>query len=285
MPSTCDGLYFFRERAVGAVSGEGGDLQAALDWIAEHQRQDEDAGSDNDEQDVGEGPKALKCNDCGKAFASVAMAQLHAARSGHQDFSEAEAIDLSPEERAARLGQLKERLAEKRRQDQIAAEQEARQTELIRRKGGQMATEARRELAEREIHQAAEKLRQDREEERQIRARIRAEMKEERRLRQERSQPCEPKELPPPPEPIHLTSQAADAVRIQVKFSDGRETLRATFKPDDKLSLLRDQIGSVPPGSQLTVPFPHTVIDFDADGEKTLKELGLCPSASLLFSK
>lgn len=276
-----------RERAVEVTEGNKEDLQAALDWIAEHQQKTNEEtphGKEEEQETMEEGPKALKCNDCGKTFASVAMAQWHATRSGHQDFSEAESVNLTPEERATRLAQLKERLAEKRRQDQIVAEQEARQTELIRRKSGQMATEARRELAEREIRQAAEQLRRDREEERQIRARIRAEMEEERRRKQERSQMSKSKEMPPPPEPIHLTSQAADVVRIQVKFSDGRETLRATFKPDDKLSLLRERIGDVPPGSQLTIPFPHTIIDLDADGGRTFGELGLCPSASLLLS-
>lgn len=264
-------------------------MQAALDWIAEQQQKtNEDTTShDKDEQQeaIEEGPTALKCNDCGKAFASVAMAQLHATRSGHQDFSEAESTILTPEERAARLAQLKERLVEKRRQDQIIAEQEARQAELIRRKGGQMAAEARRELAEREIRQAAEQLRRDREEERHIRARIKAEMEEERCRKQERSQMFESREVLPPPEPIHLTSQMADAVRIQVKFPDGRDTLRATFKPDDKLSLLKERIGDVPLGSQLTIPFTHTIVDLDTDGERTFKELGLCPSATLLLSK
>lgn len=283
----------FRERAIDAVASKGGDLQSALDWIAEQQGSAGNASHDKEEQ--GEeaeaeaeteegGDKILKCNDCGKSFASVAMAQLHAARSSHQDFSEAEAIHLTPEERAARLEQLKERLAEKRQQDQMEAEREARQAEIIRRKSGQMAAEARREQADRELRQAAEQLRRDREEERQIRARIRAEMEEERRRKQERSQLGNPTEtLPPPPEPIQLTSQAAEVVRIQVKFSDGRDTLRATFKPDDRLSLLRERIGTIPSGSQLTIPFPHTVIDLDADGEKTFKELGLCPSASLLL--
>ena len=135
------------------------------------------------------------------------------------------------------------------------------------------------------------------EEEKAIRARIRAEMEEEKRLRKEMRERdsiigggpetaiSETKR-----EPIKLESQLGggnnSAIRIQIKFPDGT-AMRDVFKPEDRLSHLLDKITErkieVSSGSKLIVPFPHKVIELIEDSNKTLFDLGLCPSASLVF--
>lgn len=234
-------------------------------------------------------PKSLKCNDCGKYFSSVEFAQLHAAKSGHQDFCESENVagaDLTPEQKSQRLAELRAKLAEKRKQEAELREKEAHQAELLRRKGGQMAAEARRAVAERDMKKAAEDLRRGREEDRQIRARIRAEIEAERKLWHQQQNIKAMGEMGfEKVEPIKLESQAASMVRIQVKLPDGSQ-LRETFKPEEKLACLLDKISNkyqITPQSTLTVPFPHKLFNLTADHDQSFMELGLCPSASLIF--
>lgn len=263
-----------------------GGLQAALDWLANNQDnagEDLSEGEDND-------PKSLCCNDCGKLFSSVALAQLHAAKSGHQDFSESDKAlpELTPEEKTARLVELRQKLAEKRALEAKTLEGEAKQAELLRRKSGHTAAQARREMAEREMIKAAEQMRKDREEEKQIRARIRAEMEEEKRLRREAAEAAtrpsqetqsEPQKLPT------LVSDDSKATRIQVKLPNG-ESVRGVFQAEEKLALLLDKIwekGELDNGSRLVVPFPHRIIDPFVESETTFRDLGLCPSASLVL--
>lgn len=261
-------------------------MEAALDWLSRHADEEEDGEGDDE-------PKSLCCNECGKLFSSVAIAQLHAAKTGHQDFSESDKSmpELSPEQKAARLAELKEKLAEKRQVEAQRAEEEARQAEILRRKSGHMAAQARREIAERETIKAAEQMRKDREEERQIRARIRAEMEEERR---ERKAAAESKATVPAgndsatggattvPE---LVSSDAETVRIQVKLPDGAQ-VRAVFRAEEPLAALLDRLAeetAITSACQLVVPFPHKVINPATDSQSTFRDLGLCPSVSLVL--
>lgn len=272
-------------------------MEAALDWISQHdeegeggkQEQEEEEEEKEEERD-GE-PKSLCCNDCGKLFSSVAIAQLHAAKTGHQDFSESDKSmpELTPEQKAARLAELRTKLAEKRQEEAQRAEEEARQAEVLRRKSGHTAAQARRELAERETIKAAEQMRKDREEERQIRARIRAEMEEERRLRKAAAAASKETEAAAAegatttvPE---LVSSNAETVRIQVKLPDGGQ-VRAVFRAEEPLAALLDRLAEetdITSACQLVVPFPHKIIDPATESQSTFRDLGLCPSASLVL--
>jgi chromosome segregation ATPase len=222
-------------------------------------------------------------------FSSVAIAQFHAAKTGHQDFSESTEArpELTAEEKTARLAELRERLEEKRKLDKLKGDEERREAELLRRKSGHNAAMARREMQEKEMVKAAEQLRKDREEEKQIRARIRAEMEEEKRLRKAaiNAEATKPKEPETPEEPLKLVSQDSDSIRIQVKLAGG-DNIKAVFKSSDKLAVLLDKLSektALTPTNKLMVPFPRTYIDVEADAEKTFMELGLCPSASLVL--
>lgn len=273
----------------------GAGLQPALDWLEANQQ-----GGEQDDRVADKvvienishednAPKALSCNDCGKLFSTVELAQLHATKTGHQDFAESsEAIpELTAEQKTAKLAELKRRLEERRRLQTEQEERDARQAELLRRKGGHAMAEARREMHEKELVKAAEQLKRDKEEEKAIRARIRAEMEEERRLCKQAAEQAA-KGSPvyeKPAEPVRLVSQDSDSVRIQIKFSDGT-AIKDVFKSDDKLSSLIDKLKSrtsIGPNSKLTIHLPRKIILITSDSDKTFMELGLCPSASLLF--
>lgn len=65
---------------------------------------------------AGEEARSLVCNECGKKFRSKEQAEFHAQKTQHVDFAESteDIAPLSPEEKKARLEELRQRLAEKR---------------------------------------------------------------------------------------------------------------------------------------------------------------------------
>lgn len=60
--------------------------------------------------------RSLVCNECGKSFRTKAQAEFHATKSGHVDFAESveEIAPLTEAEKNARLGELRQKLQEKR---------------------------------------------------------------------------------------------------------------------------------------------------------------------------
>ena len=108
-------------------------VQGALEWLevnqdksldeinaavppAANQTNDEDPNAEPPALKPGEIPQSLVCNNCGKRFRSQAQAEFHATKTEHVDFSEStEALpELTPEEKAAKLAELRQKLAEKR---------------------------------------------------------------------------------------------------------------------------------------------------------------------------
>lgn len=105
-------------------------VQGALEWLEQNQdksleeikndsAQQQEGGEDPDEPPAlkpGEEARSLVCNECGKKFRSQGQAEFHASKTEHVDFSESteEIAPLTEEEKAAKLVELRERLAEKR---------------------------------------------------------------------------------------------------------------------------------------------------------------------------
>ena len=104
--------------------------------------------------------QSIRCNVCEKVFRDMDLAMYHADKSGHEDFSESsEKIKpLSPEEREKRLQEracvctntdehpVRSGAAEKRAVKEAENAREQRANEMIRRKAGQDAGQAREEL-------------------------------------------------------------------------------------------------------------------------------------------
>ena len=109
-------------------------VQGALTWLEQNQDKSLEElqtqaatapASTEDEEDEGaakipavdgENAKSLVCNDCGKRFKNEALASYHASKTDHTDFSESteEIAPLTEEQKAAKLEELRERLAAKR---------------------------------------------------------------------------------------------------------------------------------------------------------------------------
>lgn len=154
-------MGFAIERIEWALNSTNGTLEAALDHIEAHQDEPvpPDATSPESADDVSSeaavpqvrkcnSHKSIKCNVCNKQFRDMDLAKYHADKSGHEDFSEsAEAIKpLTPEEREKRLAELREKAALRRSEQEAQYAKDQRANEMIRRKAGQEAIQAREEL-------------------------------------------------------------------------------------------------------------------------------------------
>lgn len=144
---------------------------------------------DNGQEEKPVTKTCLKCNECSKSFASTDLVQLHAARTGHADFSEAvDERSLSPEDKAAHLLQLQERLKEKRAAEAAKADEDAKRNELARRKTGRELAEAREKVRDAEVQKALEERKRARADEKATRARILAQIDDDRRAKREKVQ-------------------------------------------------------------------------------------------------
>lgn len=100
-------------RAQKGLLNGGGTAEGAVEWLLAHQ---DDADIDAPIELVHAVAKSYKCNECGKIFSSMASLELHANRTGHTDFEESTEIlkPLTPEEKVAKVIEIKELLAAKR---------------------------------------------------------------------------------------------------------------------------------------------------------------------------
>lgn len=161
--------------------------QTLADPSAGQDDKGKDVLSDGDQGEASATKTCLKCSECSKSFASADLAQLHATRTGHADFSEAvDEQSLSPEDKAARLLQVQERLKERRAAEAAAAEEDAKKSELARRRAGRELAEAKEKIRDAEVQRALEERRQARAEEKATRARILAQIDDDRRVKREK---------------------------------------------------------------------------------------------------
>lgn len=107
----------FEEELAKTALKKGGNLNQAIDYLQNPPKESEsnpNPGEVDEEEEAGPQDQAnsLKCDDCGRLLKSSVQAEAHAAKTGHQNFSESvqEIKPLSPEEKAKKLEQLHERM-------------------------------------------------------------------------------------------------------------------------------------------------------------------------------
>lgn len=310
MPDQRNGpLIDSSEEALEATKGQG--LQEALDWYlcgvgrgCPNRRRieahadvdaDTDTGPDTGPDKSNLAENCLLCNECGKLFSSVDFAQLHATKTGHEDFAETteKVRQLTAEEKTQRLAELKEKLKEKRRQDAAKAEEEARKNELIRRKATKDMTEVRRDMEQKEAAKALQLRLKEKEEEKALRQRLRLQMAEnQQRLRQKSEEQRRLAEgLPldqPSPEPLHAESSHVETeqARLQIRLPDGkvlRECLVSSMTLAELVAHVEGKAGLPAGQHELMIPLPPRIFDVSREGDRTLASLDLCPSATMVF--
>lgn len=197
----------FRKKAIKHIKDKN-NIQEALDWLDKHaddllssssdvseeksfQKEDAENGieaplssSNKEERDEENSSKstALKCNTCNKLFKSVDFAQLHATKTGHDDFSESteQRPDLTAEEKAQKLAELRDLLSEKRKSKEKEDFDDKVKGELMRRKVGKESLQQKRDLKDKERLRYLEQQKKDQEKEKELREKIKRQIQEDR---------------------------------------------------------------------------------------------------------
>ncbi|KAF2117843.1 ubiquitin-related domain-containing protein [Lophiotrema nucula] len=294
-------MGFEREKAAYALKKSNGDLGSAVDWLGENSDKSledlkaaEEAPAD---PKPGEQAQSLQCDDCGKLFKSVAQAEFHASKSGHENFSEStvEIKPLTEEEKKQRLEEMKARLADKRATQAEQEKIDRKKNEQIRMKATKESQDAKEALEKKErLKEAAEKKREKKAEEdakKRVLAKLEAD-KQERKRKADIEKAARAGQAPPPPvaEPSGPTSSgpttskpasAYTETRLALQTPSGRVT--KTFPVETTLFEVAHAMEQ--DGVQVNTfntTFPKKTFD-RTDFGMTLKEAGFVPSAALII--
>ncbi|KAI0343360.1 hypothetical protein BDW22DRAFT_1356997 [Trametopsis cervina] len=252
--------------------------------------------------------RSIKCSQCGKIFRNTALAQFHAEKSGHDQFEESteEIKPLTEEEKKQKLAELREKMAAKRAAKAKEEAKEFKANEAIRRKTGKDMNEYREELKVKQALKDAEAKRKEKEDDKKARAAIKAQIEADKKARADKAARekalREGKPLPgsdAAPTAAASTSTPAAAqpsvagkdyaqTRLQIRMASGGQPYTTTLASDATLREVAEYLA----GQTLAVDvdtvsfaqhFPRKQFT-QADFSRTLRELGLTPSAVLIAS-
>ncbi|WWC94552.1 hypothetical protein V866_001398 [Kwoniella sp. B9012] len=247
--------------------------------------------------------RSIKCSECGKVFRSTANAELHAEKSGHDQFEEStdEIKPLTEEEKKAKLAELREKLAIKRAAQAKVDAKDNKANEALRRKAGQDSGRIKEEMQAKELQKQAEQKRREKLEDQRAKAAIKAQIEADKRERAEKA--AREKALragtgtgiQTPPALVAVAKPTAGVsssdnpqTRLQVRLSVGGQPLTKTFPSDNTLIDVAEWVASENLAYNVDTvtfasTFPRKTYTRD-DMKKTLKENGLTPSAVLMAS-
>lgn len=242
--------------------------------------------------------RSVQCDECGKLFKSEVEIEFHAAKTGHQSFSESteEVQPLTEEEKREQIKKLEEKIKQRRMAKEEENRKEQIEKEKVRRRTGQEIIEAKKRLEEEEMRRIAEQRRKEKMEDKLARQRVLEQIERDKQARKEKFgaagqttvaspiagavvQPAETTEI--------VEKKEYPQARLQIRLTNG-QTLTQSFGSKEELAAVRLYIemnrtdGSGP--FTLMTSFPKKVFTED-DMEKPLYQLGLVPSAVLILSK
>jgi hypothetical protein len=160
----------------GLLYGNGGTVEGAVDWIMQHQ-DDDDIDEPIAAIPVGQA-QSYKCNECGRILSNMANLELHANKTGHSDFEEStqKVAPLTAEEKAKKIEEIKALLKVKRAEREEAEKVDEVERERRRRLMGQEMKKTREQLEIEERKRDAMKRKREKEAAKKERERIRAEL-------------------------------------------------------------------------------------------------------------
>lgn len=213
--------------------------------------------------------------------------------SEHQNFEESteEIAPLTEEEKAARLQELREKLAAKRAGQSEQDKKDKERNDQIRRKATKEQQDIKEDLAKKEQIKEAEAKRREKQADVEAKKRIQAKIaadKEERRLKAEREKAARAGQSaavadPTPAAKPTLPKTAGNYTEARLRLQTSAGTVQKTFPVDTTLFEVAQAL-SEEPGVQVfefVQNFPKKVYD-SSDFGQTLKEAGLVPSAALV---
>lgn len=312
MPADLDQLVdmgFDREKSQLALKN-GGNLSNAIDWLdknadksLEELKEEQDPAASMPEPEAQ--ARSYICNDCGKKFRGMNQAQFHAEKSGHDDFAESseQLAPLTEEEKAAKLAELKEKLAAKRAGQAEEDKKAQKRNDEIKKKHTKEQEDLKEELQRKEQMKEAQKKKQEKADDiaakKRIKEKIEADKAERRRkAEEEKAMRDNPDAFNPgaPSAPAAGGTLAAAAgsapaqSRVTANHSEARLRLQTSsgnviknFPAETTLfevaHALEEESGVQ--ASSFTQNFPKKVFE-RTDFGMTLKEAGLVPSAALI---
>lgn len=197
---------------------------------------------------------------------------------------------LSKEEKAKKKEELRALIEKRRLELQIREKEEEKEREAHRREQGKMISAAKVQQQEKEAKLLLEKKLQEKREERLAKQRVRdliAQDKAERAARRQKATEPPAKVTAAAPLDPKVDSGDLTVCKLGIRLPDG-STQRLELDPSQDLSHLREKLeGMVGPiaGSYVFVlSFPRKRFS-NEDERKTLLELGLCPSNSLIIER
>ncbi|KAF8492961.1 ubiquitin-related domain-containing protein [Russula emetica] len=251
---------------------------------------------------------SIKCSQCGKIFKNTALANFHAEKSGHDQFEEStdEIKPLTEEEKSQKLVELREKMAEKRARKAAEEAKEAKANELIRRKAGREATQIKEDLKNKQMIKDIEAKRREKENDKKALAAIKAQIEADKQERAQKA--AQEKALreggttaaaaatsaPAPavaaaaPATSSIPGREFKETRLQIRLASGGQPLTTTLPSDSTLRAVAEFVA----GQTLTVDvdtvtftqqFPRKQFSL-SDFSRTLRDLGLTPSAVLIAS-
>ncbi|KAG1747966.1 ubiquitin-related domain-containing protein [Suillus paluster] len=242
--------------------------------------------------------KSIKCSECGKVFKNTALANYHAEKSGHDQFEESteEIKPLTEEERQQKLADLRQKIAAKRWQ--------ALANEAIRRKSGKDIGKLKDEMKAKELVKEAEQKRREKLEDAKAKAAVKAQIEADKKARAEKA--AREKALREGQVIVDAAASASTApsatassssgttgkdfkdTRLQIRMATGGAPYTTTLPSDATLrevaEFLAAQTLSVDVETvTFAQHFPRKTFSRE-HFSKTLRELGLTPSAVLIAS-
>ncbi|KAK0239326.1 hypothetical protein EDD85DRAFT_829883 [Armillaria nabsnona] len=268
---------------------------------------DEDDDAETAANLAGLEAKSIKCSECGKVFRNTALANFHAEKSGHTAFEESteEVKPLTEEEKNAKLAELREKMAEKRVRKATEEAVEHKENEKIRRKANKDMNKIKEDLKAKEAIKEAEQRKRDKIEEAKAKAAVKAQIEADKKARAEKAAREKAlREGKPITDNLSTTAPAASTTpaaassssgvkgrefketRLQIRMSSGGQPYTTTLSSDAPLrevaEFLAGQVLSVDVETVMFAQhFPRKAFS-RSDFSKSLRELGLTPSAVLI---
>nr|CAD7590096.1 unnamed protein product [Timema genevievae] len=293
-------MGFSREKAERALQLTGNQgVEPAMEWLLAHGEEtslpcppqaDEGTEQEGGEETV-DVAKSIKCNDCGKLFATQVEVEFHAAKTNHSNFSESkeEKRPLSEEEKREQLRKLEDKMRQKRLEREEGEKKEALERERLRIKSGKEITAAKKKMEDEEMKKLLELRKREKLEEKMARQRVKDQIEQDKVAR--RAKFGGPKVEPPPPAVTQPSQQAVAKdylqTRLQIRLTNG-QALTQTFGSKEQLSAVRlfVEMNRTDGNDQfsLMTSFPKKIFS-EEDYDKPLEVLGLVPSAVVIVSR
>jgi len=172
----------------GLLYSSGKTVESAIEWLMQHQDDkdiDEPIPPVENAAKAGGTARSFRCVKTGKIFSSMANLELYANRTGYTDFEESteEVKPMTPEEKAAKLLEIKALLKAKREEREQAEKVDHTEREKQRRFMGKEMAQTREQMEKEQRKREAQARKREKIEQKRERERIRAELEKDKRER------------------------------------------------------------------------------------------------------